>query len=114
MLVSKSISKKLALVSLILLTAAVVGNVRSTGQSEPAEETKPAMVRWEYLAVAGPTTTNFTPTGNPQMRKEPPGSFAREGFVLEQHLDRMGAKGWELVSVAGPPTDPVYYFKRPK
>jgi hypothetical protein len=48
------------------------------------------------------------------MRKEPPGSFAREGFVLEQHLDRMGAKGWELVSVAGPPTDPVYYFKRPK
>jgi hypothetical protein len=69
--------------------------------------------KWEYLAVAGPSTTNFSPTGNPDMRKEA-GNFAREGFVLEQHLERLGARGWELVSVAGPPTDPVYYFKRRK
>jgi hypothetical protein len=114
MFISTPILKKIALVSLILITAAIIGNVRSTGQSEEPAESKPAVVRWEYLAVAGPTTTNFSPTGNAQMRKEPPGSFAREGFVLEQHLDRMGAKGWELVSVAGPATDPVYYFKRRK
>jgi hypothetical protein len=29
-------------------------------------------------------------------------------------MDKLGANGWELVAVAGPPTDPVYYFKRPK
>jgi len=69
--------------------------------------------RWEYLAVAGPTTTNFSGGGDPSMRKEG-GKFAREAFVLEQHLDHLGSKGWELVSVAGPPTDPVYYFKRRK
>ena len=106
--------RRTLIIALVLLATAVVGVVRSTGQGDEASEDKTALVRWEYLAVAGPATTNFTPTGNSQMRKEPPGSFAREGFVLEQHLDRMGAKGWELVSVAGPATDPVYYFKRRK
>jgi hypothetical protein len=48
------------------------------------------------------------------MRKLEERIFAREGFVLEQHLDKLGAQGWELVSVAGPAQDPVYYFKRPK
>ena len=70
--------------------------------------------QWEYLAVAGPSTTNLTPTGNPRMRKEPNVPFGREAFVLEQHLDKLGANGWELVAVAGPPTDPAYYFKRRK
>lgn len=70
--------------------------------------------QWEYLAVAGPSTTNFSPTGNSRMRKEPSASFGREAFVLQQHLDRLGTNGWELVTVAGPPTDPAYYFKRRK
>jgi hypothetical protein len=48
------------------------------------------------------------------MRKEPTVPFAREAFVLEQHLDKLGANGWELVAIAGPPTDPAYYFKRRK
>jgi len=46
------------------------------------------------------------------MRKESAVPFGREAFVLEQHLDKLGANGWELVAVAGPPTDPAYYFKR--
>lgn len=70
--------------------------------------------QWEYLAVAGPSSTNFSPTGSPRMRKEPNSSFGREAFVLEQHLDKLGANGWELVIVAGQPNDPVYYFKRRK
>ena len=48
------------------------------------------------------------------MRKEPNVPFGREAFVLEQHLDKLGANGWELIAVAGPPTDPAYYFKRRK
>lgn len=74
---------------------------------------KPEVAKWEYLAVAGASTTNFSPTNEPDMRKES-APFGREGFVLEQHLDKLGARGWELVSVAGPPNDPVYYFKRRK
>jgi hypothetical protein len=48
------------------------------------------------------------------MRKEPNVPFGREAFVLEQHLDKLGANGWELIAVAGPATDPAYYFKRRK
>jgi len=31
--------------------------------------------------------------GNPRMRKEPNVPFGREAFVLEQHLDKLGANG---------------------
>lgn len=83
--------------------------LKTTGQDRSE---RAASEQWEYLAVAGPSTTNLTPTGNPRMRKEPNVPFGREAFVLEQHLDKLGANGWELIAVAGPPTDPAYYFKR--
>lgn len=86
----------------------------TAGQEDTNGEGKVAGEQWEYLAVASPSTTNFSPTGNPRMRKEPNAAFGREAFVLEQHLDKLGANGWELAAVAGPPTDPVYYFKRRK
>ena len=103
--------KRTMLVALLLLVPVSAAVVKTSGRENPND--KPAAEKWEYLAVAGPSSTNFTPTGNPNMRKEE-GSFGREGFVLEQHLDKLGAKGWELVSVAGVPNDPVYYFKRRK
>jgi hypothetical protein len=100
-----------AVLSLIVVSVAVV---RTTGQEGTTVIDRVASDQWEYLAVAGPSTTNFSPTGNPRMRKEPNVPFGREAFVLEQHLDKLGANGWELVAVAGPPTDPAYYFKRRK
>jgi hypothetical protein len=90
--------------------------VKTSGQdvnysvNKGAKETGP---RWEYLVVAGPSSSNFQPTGNSRMRKEE-GSFGREAFVLEQHMDRMGSQGWELITVSGSPQDPVFYFKRLK
>src|SRR6266576_1699211 len=101
--------KRTMLFVLLLLVPVSAAVVKTSQRSNAGDKT--AADRWEYLAVAGPSSTNFSPTGEPSMRKEV-GSFAREGFVLEQHLDKLGAKGWELVSVAGLPTDPVYYFKR--
>lgn len=103
--------KRTMLVALLLFVPATALVVRTSVREDPKDES--AAEKWEYLAVAGPSSTNFTPTGNPNMRKEV-GPFAREGFVLEQQLDKLGAKGWELVSVAGQPNDPVYYFKRRK
>jgi hypothetical protein len=45
------------------------------------------------------------------MRKEPKASFGREAFVLEQHLDKLGANGWGFIAVAWT-TNRSYYFKR--
>lgn len=93
----------------LLLGVISIAVVKTSGQ-----EDRNVVEQWEYLAVAGPSTHNFSPTSSPRMRKEPNVPFAREAFVLEQHLDKLGANGWELVAVAGPPTDPAYYFKRRK
>ena len=101
--------KRTILVTLLLLATAVA--VKTTGSAESSSREPAPADRWEYLAVAGPTTTNFSPTGNPNMRKVEEGGFAREAFVLEQHLEKLGAHGWD-VSVAGVPTDPVFYFRR--
>ncbi|MDX6611088.1 MAG: hypothetical protein QOD75_274 [Blastocatellia bacterium] len=104
--------KRTILVTLLLLVSSFAVSMKTTGNSQPGKGETDAADRWEYLAVASPSTTNFTPTGNPNMRKLEEGGFGREAFVLEQHLDKLGAKGWELVSVAGMPSDPVFYFRR--
>jgi hypothetical protein len=113
---TKEILRRVSLLAALLIVVAVVFVVvkTTTGQEVTQVNEKVATEQWEYLAVAGPSTTNLTATGNPRMRKEPNVPFGREAFVLEQHLDKLGANGWELVAVAGPPTDPAYYFKRRK
>lgn len=111
----KEIVKRTSLlVAVLSLAVVLIAVVKTTGQEGAKASENPTIEQWEYLAVAGPSTTNLTPTGNPRMRKEPTVPFGREAFVLEQHLDKLGANGWELVAVAGPPTDPAYYFKRRK
>jgi len=104
--------KRMSLVIFLAVVAFAV--VKTNGQDETKASDRAATDQWEYLVVAGPSNTNLTPTGNPRMRKEPNVPFGREAFVLEQHLDKLGANGWELVAVAGPAVDPAYYFKRRK
>lgn len=105
--------------ALILLAAAIAAAAngltqRKANSDEAAsEEEITGGQRWEYLVVAG-AHSNLTPSGNPNLRKEPSGGFGREAFVLEQAMDKLGAKGWELVSVSGSQGDPVFYFKRRK
>jgi hypothetical protein len=99
-------------VSLVLFIAfAVYGQHESTGDRKSGTETQ-----WEYLIVSG-GTANLSTSGNedyPKMRKQQDTSFNREYFPLERNFDKLGAKGWELISVYGPQNDPVYFFKRPK
>ena len=110
-----NIRKLTPLIAITISLAAIsIIVVKTKGQEDGSGGDRIVVEQWEYLAVAGPSTTNLTPTGNPRMRKEPNVPFGREAFVLEQHLDKLGANGWELVAVAGPPTDPAYYFKRRK
>src|SRR4051794_10305745 len=102
----------------LVATCIVVGVLdqqRARTEDEPDTQTTSAESanRWEYLVIAG-GTTNTTPTGNASMRKEPGMSSMRESFPVESNLDRLGARGWELVSVGGAPGDPMYYMKRRK
>ena len=104
--------------SRVLLTAAVLSLVaisfsvmKTSGQESNSNDRAD---QWEYLVVAGPTTTNFSGSGAGRTRKESNSGFAREAYVLEQHMDRFGAAGWELVTISGPPNDPAFYFKRRK
>jgi hypothetical protein len=106
--------KALKRISLVLfLVVVAIAVVKTNGQEEKSND-RVAGDQWEYLVVAGPSLTNLTPTGNPRMRKEPNVPFAREAFVFEQHLDKLGANGWELVAISGPANDPSFYFKRRK
>jgi len=111
---SKVLKRVLPVAVVFCLAVISMAVMKTTGQEETSSGDGAVIEQWEYLAVAGPSTTNLTPTGNPRMRKEPNVPFGREAFVLEQHLDKLGANGWELIAVAGPPTDPAYYFKRRK
>jgi hypothetical protein len=92
---------------LLVIAAALAKNVDS---KEPADA-----AAWEYLVVAG-GTVNLESLSSDQfagMRKQPDGSF-KEFTVLERNLDKLGTKGWQLVAVYGSPSNPIYYFKRPK
>ena len=103
--------KRVSHVAIVFCLAVIcVAVVKTTGQEENSGGDGAVVEQWEYLAVAGPSTVNLSATTT--KRKEPNSSFGREAFVLQQHLDRLGANGWELIAVSGPPTDPAYYFKR--
>ena len=95
--------KRISYVAVVFCLAVIcVAVIKTTGQEENSAAMGLRVEQWEYLALAGPSTTNFSATTT--KRKEPNSSFGREAFVLEQHLDRLGANGWELIAVAGPPT----------
>ena len=104
-------SNTIVLVSVLALTlAGAYVAVARTADEDP--KPAPAAEGWEYLIVQG-GTTNLSSSGSSTLRKEPERSF-REAFVIEQNLDKLGAKGWELVAVLGSPADPIYYLKRKK
>jgi hypothetical protein len=104
--------KRTILLALLMLAPILVLSVKTIGQEDKG--TSPTGEQWEYLAIANASRTNFSPTGNPNMRKAPRGAFGTEAFVLETQMDKLGAEGWELVSVTGAPNDPIFYFKRRK
>jgi len=108
------LSRTVWVVAVFVFAVVLLANLKSNGQEKADAVNKVATEQWEYLALAGPTTTSLIPIDNPRMRKEPSAAFTREAFGLEQQLDKLGGNGWELVAVAGPPTDPAYYFKRRK
>jgi hypothetical protein len=96
---------------LISIAAALIVTAVLLGTRSRANDDQ-AIGGWEYLVVQG-GTVNLSASDGGSMRKEP-GSFSRESYPLEKNLDKLGAKGWELVTVTGSPADPVFYLKRKK
>ena len=95
------------------LIASIVAVETSSGLGERIRANDdPSGQGWEYLVVQG-GTVNLSASDGGSMRKEP-GAFSRESFPLEKNLDKLGAKGWELVTVSGSTADPVFYLKRRK
>jgi hypothetical protein len=110
--IKRILTRASVVVGLLVLAVAVFAVMNTKGQATN-QTGSGATEQWEYLALAGPVS-GLTPANKEPIRKEPSGSFGREAISLEQHLDKLGANGWELIAVAGPPTDPAYYFKRRK
>lgn len=108
--------KRIAVIVPGLLACFLATSIAWTVAGQRKDKEPDADIQWEYLVVAG-GTSNLSTAGNdqyPNMRKQPDGSFAREFFPLERNFDKLGAKGWELVTITGPGNDPVYFFKRRK
>lgn len=97
------------LVAVVITSAAAHSLQNRAGAEEPQTSGGEG---WEYLVVSG-GNVNLTPSDSGTMRKEP-GAFGRESFPLERNLDKLGAKGWELVAVTGSAADPTFYLKRRK
>jgi len=107
--------KRITLIVLSLILLVVGLAAFKTARAQRADENEAGREQWEYLVVSAPQSTNFSASSSSGMRKEPNGGFNREEFVVEQQMDKLGAKGWELVSVsAGGPAGATYYFKRRK
>jgi len=97
---------------LLLISPFFLSSVKTTESTRTQED---AGQKWEYLVVSAPSSTNFNSSGNARMRKLDMGGFGIEAFVLEQHMDKVGADGWELVSVSNAARgEPVFFFKRLK
>ncbi len=100
----------ICIVAVVSLLAVVVGG-KVSGQSS-REKDKDAEVQWEYMVVSG---GNINLSGVSDLsRKQPDNAFAGEASVLQRNLDKLGQKGWELVTVHGSPAQPVFYLKRQK
>lgn len=98
-------------IATVLLTA-IVAVETSSGLSAQRRASDEEKGGWEYLVVQG-GTVNLSGGDGGSMRKGD-GAFGRESYPVEKNMDKLGAKGWELVAVIGAQQDPVYYFKRRK
>ena len=106
--------KRITILALMTILLALGVVAMRTARAQRADDTYAGREQWEYLMVAEPQRTNLTASGNTSMRKEANSGFAREDYLTEQQMDKLGAKGWELVSVTPAPTGAVYIFKRRK
>jgi hypothetical protein len=95
-----------------MFAALLIATLAFTNQrSSRAKENDKA--DWEYLVIVG-GRQNLSSSGNNKMAKLSLDTTFREHFPLEANLDKLGAEGWELVTVTMARDEPIYYLKRLK
>jgi len=106
--------KKPLFISLLMIATLTVIAVeaRSVFSQHAKADEDSSSGGWEYLVVQG-GNVNLSASDGGSLRKAD-GAFSQEYYPLEKNMDKLGAKGWELVAVASTSRDPVYYFKRRK
>ena len=92
--------KGTSVIAAVFFLAIVGAVVRTTGQEGTSPRGEPPM---KVGVSCGRRSSPANLSGDPHMRKEPNVAFGREAFALEQHLDKLGANGWELVAVQALP-----------
>src|SRR5258708_37918366 len=105
--------KRSILVILSVLILMIALGITISLKTKAANDDQANPEHWEYLVVSVPNNVNFSSPSTGSMRKEAAG-FQKEAFVLEQNMDKLGASGWQLVSVTPSDREPTYYFKRRK
>jgi hypothetical protein len=93
----------------LLIATVAFSTQRSSRAKEP--DKNDGKVEWEYLVIVG-GRQNLSSSSNTKMAKLGLESSFREHFPLEMNLDKLGAEGWELVTVAMTRDEPIYYLKR--
>ncbi len=88
---------------------------KNSRMTDEVSEKESKSAAYEYLVVVG-GRNNLSGSGvSSSMSKLSLDSSFRENYPLERNLDKLGADGWELVSVVVvPPNEPIYYLKRAK
>lgn len=99
-------------ISIVLVIATVAfANKRS---SHSGDTSKTEKVEYEYLVIAGGRNNLSSSGTNGKLAKLSLESGFRENYPLEMNLDKLGAEGWEMVTVTMAQPEPIYYLKRVK
>lgn len=96
--------------SIIILVLATVAFARQ--RSTRSNDTD--KVTWEYLVIAGGRNNLSSAGTNGKLAKLALESGFREYYPLEMNLDKLGAEGWEVITVTMTQSEPVYFLKRVK
>lgn len=102
----------LAGISLVLVIATVAFAKQRSSHSKDTDKTE--KIEWEYLVIVGGRNNLSTSGTNGKLAKLSLESGFRENYPLEMNLDKLGAEGWEIVTVTMTQTEPIYFLKRVK
>ena len=89
------------LIAVVICSALCIGRDSLTAQVKAVPV---ATTEWEYKLMDDRAVLELGP-------KEGQLSF---GLRLEAGLNKLGAEGWELITVSKPGQDLIYFLKRPK
>ena len=100
--------------SIILVLTIVTFAVAKQRSTRAKDSDKADKIEWEYLVIAGGRNNLSSAGTNGKLAKIALESGFRENYPLEMNLDKLGAEGWEVVTVTMTQNEPIYYLKRRK